>query len=144
MAEPLQGKVKQVLDCIIAKIELVYRQRSGKEGTTWIERLKLRDVGYKLTGQLSDYSDQPWGISHFEEEREIMEMIQTLFGAPDTRRAVIQSTGFLCLHCLSGSCSKSLAHKSLTTHLDLSSPRAYAFQKKNGAGRSGQAIFSKE
>lgn len=85
-----------MLDCIIAKTDLVDRQRGGKEGTSWVERLKARDVGCKLTGQLADFTGQPWAISHFEEEREITEMIKTLFSASDTRRAVIHSTGFVC------------------------------------------------
>lgn len=96
LTRQLQDKVKQVLDCIIAKTDLVDRQRGGEEEITWGERLRRRDVGYKLTGQLTDLSDPPWGISHFEEEREIIETIKTLFGASDTRRAVIQSTGFVC------------------------------------------------
>jgi len=91
----LQDKAKQVLDFIIAKTELVDRQREGKEGTTWVERLKTRDVGYKLTKQLVDPSGQPWGISHFEEERKIIEMIKTVFVASETRRAVIHSSGFV-------------------------------------------------
>ncbi len=96
LTRQLQDKVKQVLDFIIAKTDLANRQREGKESTTWIERLKTRDVGYKMTGQLADLSDQPWAISHFEEEGEIIETIKKLFAASDTRRAVIHSSGFVC------------------------------------------------
>jgi len=95
LARQLQGKVKQVLDCIIAKTDLVDRQRSGKEEAAWVERLKLRDVGYKLTGQLSDYLDLPWDVSHFEDHRGIMEMVRKEFNVSDTRRAVVNSDGFL-------------------------------------------------
>ena len=95
LAQQLQGKVKQVLDGIVVKADLVDRQRSGKEGTAWVEQLKTRDVGYKLTGQLSDYSNQPWDFSHSEDHDEIMKMIRKEFGSPETRRAVIHSTGFL-------------------------------------------------
>ena len=47
LAQQLQGKVKQVLDGIVVKADLVDRQRSGKEGTAWVEQLKTRDVALK-------------------------------------------------------------------------------------------------
>lgn len=92
----LQNKVKQVLDCMLAKTDLVNRQRSGEGEASWLERLGGRDVAYKLTGQLGDFSDLPWQLSHFEEKQGVTEMIRALFEASDTRRAVIHSTGFVC------------------------------------------------
>jgi len=96
LVRQLHGKVKQVLDCIIAKTDLVDRQRSGKEGAAWVEQIKKRDVGYKLTGYLPDYSDMPWDFSHFDDYRGIKEMITKEFNVPDTRLAMVHSDGILC------------------------------------------------
>jgi hypothetical protein len=37
LAKQLRGKVKQILDSIVAKTAAVERQRGGKEGIAWIE-----------------------------------------------------------------------------------------------------------
>jgi hypothetical protein len=94
--QQLQCKVIQVLDCIIAKTHLVDRQRNGQEGTEWLERLKTRDLGYKMTGQPMDYWNLPWDCSHAEDYDEILKLIRKELGASETRRAVIHSIGFLC------------------------------------------------
>ena len=93
-ATELQCKVKQVLDCMLAKSYLVHRQRRGADETSWVNRLQARDLTFRLTGQTENYSELPWQISHFEEAQEITEMIKTSFEVSDTRRAIIASTGF--------------------------------------------------
>lgn len=91
----LQAKVRQILDCIIAKISLVARQRSGKDDTAWVEQARENDLVFKLTGEESDYWSLPWASSHFEDYREILLLIQKEFDASGTRKAIIHSTGFL-------------------------------------------------
>ena len=60
LAKQLRGKVKQILDSIVAKTDAVERQRAGKEGISWIERSKENDVVFRLTGHPSDYTRLPW------------------------------------------------------------------------------------
>jgi len=88
--------VKQILDSIVAKTNLVERQREGKEGIAWIERSKENDVVFRLTGHQSDYTSLPWHCAYFVEHEEIMQMIRNEFGMPDTRQALIHGIGFLC------------------------------------------------
>lgn len=66
LVKKLQLKVNQTFDCVVAKFNSVEGHRSGKDDA-----------------------------SLFEEHREILEMIQREFDAPDTRQAVIHTTGFL-------------------------------------------------
>ena len=96
LAKQLRGKVKQILDSIVAKTDAVERQRAGKEGISWIERSKENDVVFRLTGHPSDYTRLPWQCTHFAEYEEIVRMIRNEFRMPDTRHAVIHGTGFLC------------------------------------------------
>ena len=96
LAKQLHGKVKQILDSVVAKTHAVERQREGKEGIAWIERSKENDVVFRLTGHPSDYTKLPWHCTHFVEHEEIIRMIRNEFEMSDTRHAVIHSTGFLC------------------------------------------------
>jgi hypothetical protein len=96
LAKQLRGRVKQILDSIVAKTAAVERQRGGKKGIAWIERSKENDVVFRLTGHQSDYTSLPWHCTHFVEHEETMEMIRSEFGMLDTRHAVIYGTGFLC------------------------------------------------
>ena len=98
LAKQLRRKVNQVLDSIVAKTHAVERQREGKEGIAWIERSKEKDVVFRLTGHPSNYTSLPWYCTHFAEHEEIIRMIRNEFGMPDTRHAVIHSTGFLCFN----------------------------------------------
>lgn len=91
----LQTKVKQILDLIVAKASLVERQSNGQDDSSWLEQARKGDVGFRLRGHESDYSDLPWHITHFEVYQEILEKIRTEFSAPETRQAVISANGFL-------------------------------------------------
>lgn len=77
LTKDLQEKVWQILDCIVAKVSLVEDQRDGEGEFTEMDR------------------DLPWHATHLKASQEILEMIRSEFGAPDTRQAVISSTGFL-------------------------------------------------
>lgn len=96
LTRQLQSNVRQILDSIVAKAVAVERQRKGREGLTWIERSKEKDVGFRLTRGPSDYMRLPWHCTHFAEHEEIIQMIRNGFGMSDTRHAVIHNTGFLC------------------------------------------------
>ena len=96
LAKQLRGKVRQILDFIVAKTDAVERQRGGKERIVWIERSKESDVVFRLTGEPTDYMRLPWYCTHFAEHEEIIRMIRDEFGMSDTRHAVIHGTGFLC------------------------------------------------
>lgn len=96
LVKGLQTKIKQVLDMVVAKASLVERQRSGVDDSSWVEQARKRDIGFRLTGRESDYSDLPWVVTHFKEEyQEILEKIRTEFNAPETRQAIISANGFL-------------------------------------------------
>ena len=96
LAKQLRKKAKQILDSIVAKTGSVERQREGKEGIAWIERSKEHDVVFRLTGCPSDYTKLPWHCTHFAEHEEIIQLIRSEFGTPDTRQGIVHSTGFLC------------------------------------------------
>ena len=67
LTKTLRSKVRQVLDCIVAKVGLISRQRDGEERKVWTEQARKRDVVFKLTERPSDYSTLPWECTYFEQ-----------------------------------------------------------------------------
>lgn len=96
LAKQLQVEVRKILDCMAEKAALVKQQRSGSDGFDWMKRAHEKDAVWKLTGHEGwDYQSLPWTATHFEEYREIQEMVEGGFGTPGIRKAVLTPEGSL-------------------------------------------------
>lgn len=119
LTKAIQEKVRHVLNLLVEAANSVHRQRSGQEGTAWLERFKMKRAkllyaphpgqngsgwveevkhpdGSEITrDELNFYASLPWSATHLEERQNLHKVIEREFNAPDSRQAIVHYTGFI-------------------------------------------------
>lgn len=95
----LKEILKEILDLLVTKVELVANQRAGLGDTSWKEKKKvITSVELvppfrkrQVSQPVSD--DLPWSATHFEEEQEILKAIKKHWGGEIQRKEIVTPYG---------------------------------------------------